>query len=36
MEKLIFYKERKCVADYMKRLYNRQLTTASGGNISMR
>ena len=31
-----FYKERVAVADFMKRLYNRQLTTASGGNISLR
>lgn len=31
-----FYKERKSVADYMVRLYDRHLTTASGGNISLR
>jgi len=31
-----YYEERKTVADYMKRLYDRQLTTASGGNISLR
>lgn len=31
-----FYKERVAVADFMKRLYDRQLTTASGGNISLR
>ena len=31
-----FEKERKLVADFMRRLYDRQLTTASGGNISMR
>ncbi|MCK9190913.1 MAG: class II aldolase/adducin family protein [Sphaerochaetaceae bacterium] len=36
MNNLVFYKERKCVADFMKRLYDRQITTASGGNISMR
>ena len=31
-----FYKERAAVAAFMKRLYDRQLTTASGGNISLR
>lgn len=31
-----FKKERKVVAGFMRRLYNRGLTTASGGNISMR
>lgn len=31
-----FYEERKSVADCMKRLYDRGLTTASGGNISLR
>ena len=31
-----FYKERSAVANFMKRLYDRQLTTASGGNISLR
>ncbi|WP_315324613.1 class II aldolase/adducin family protein [Treponema socranskii] len=31
-----FYKERVAVANFMKRLYDRQLTTASGGNISLR
>lgn len=34
MEK--FYKERDAVATFMRRLYDRQLTTASGGNISLR
>lgn len=28
--------EREAVADYMRRLYDRGLTTASGGNISLR
>jgi L-fuculose-phosphate aldolase len=36
MENLDFYNERKSVADYMRRLYDRHLTTASGGNISLR
>lgn len=31
-----YFKERSEVASYMKRLYDRQLTTASGGNISLR
>lgn len=31
-----FYNERKSVADFMVRLYDRHLTTASGGNISLR
>ncbi len=31
-----FYKERKEVADIMARLYQRGLTTVSGGNISFR
>ena len=31
-----FENERKSVADFMRRLYDRQLTTASGGNISRR
>lgn len=31
-----YYNERKMVADFMVRLYNRHLTTASGGNISLR
>jgi L-fuculose-phosphate aldolase len=31
-----FHNERKLVADFMKRLYDRQLTTASGGNLSLR
>ena len=31
-----FDKERVAVANFMKRLYDRQLTTASGGNISLR
>lgn len=31
-----FYEERKAVADCMKRLYDRGLTTVSGGNISLR
>lgn len=31
-----YYEERKQVAAYMKRLYDRGLTTASGGNISLR
>jgi L-fuculose-phosphate aldolase len=31
-----FYEERQSVAFYMKRLYDRQLTTVSGGNISLR
>lgn len=31
-----FKKERKEVASFMRRLYNRGLTTTSGGNISMR
>ena len=36
MANLDYYEERKSVADYMKRLYDRHLTTASGGNISLR
>jgi L-fuculose-phosphate aldolase len=36
MEKIKFYEERSLVASYMKRLYDRHLTTASGGNISLR
>jgi len=36
MSQLPFYEERKEVASYMKRLYDRHLTTASGGNISLR
>lgn len=36
MEKIEFYEERSQVASYMKRLYDRHLTTASGGNISLR
>lgn len=36
MANLDFYEERKSVADCMKRLYDRHLTTASGGNISLR
>ncbi|WP_428770807.1 class II aldolase/adducin family protein [Treponema sp. HNW] len=35
-EYLEYIEERQLVADYMKRLYDRNLTTASGGNISMR
>ncbi|NLL24591.1 MAG: class II aldolase/adducin family protein, partial [Spirochaetales bacterium] len=31
-----FGNERTSVADFMRRLYDRQLTTASGGNISLR
>lgn len=31
-----FYEERKAVADCMKLLYDRGLTTVSGGNISLR
>ncbi|MDC7250739.1 MAG: class II aldolase/adducin family protein [Sphaerochaetaceae bacterium] len=31
-----FYKEKEQVASFMKRLYERHLTTASGGNISLR
>lgn len=31
-----FYNERKSVADFMVRLYDRHLTTASGGNISLK
>ncbi len=36
MSKTGFAAEREAVADYMRRLYNRGLTTASGGNISLR
>jgi len=36
MESIKFYEERKQVALFMKRLYDRHLTTASGGNISLR
>jgi L-fuculose-phosphate aldolase len=36
MNKIPFYEERRDVANYMKRLYDRHLTTASGGNISLR
>lgn len=36
MDSLPFYEERKAVALCMKRLYDRHLTTASGGNISFR
>jgi L-fuculose-phosphate aldolase len=36
MKPFEFQNERKIVADYMKRLYDRQLTTASGGNLSLR
>lgn len=36
MKPFEYQNERKLVADYMKRLYDRQLTTASGGNISLR
>lgn len=36
MKENLFYKEREAVANYMKRLYDRHLTTASGGNISLR
>jgi L-fuculose-phosphate aldolase len=36
MKPFEYYNERKQVSDYMKRLYDRQLTTASGGNISLR
>lgn len=36
MKENIFYDERKTVAAYMKKLYDRQLTTVSGGNISLR
>ncbi|HPZ15458.1 MAG TPA: class II aldolase/adducin family protein [Sphaerochaeta sp.] len=32
----IFTEERHAVADYMRRLYDRGLTTPSGGNISLR
>jgi L-fuculose-phosphate aldolase len=31
-----YFMERKTVAEFMKRLYDRKLTTASGGNISLR
>ena len=34
MEK--YLKERECVAKTMKKLYERGLTTVSGGNISLR
>jgi L-fuculose-phosphate aldolase len=36
MSKTGFAAEREAVADYMRRLYDRGLTTASGGNISLR
>lgn len=36
MGKLEYYEERALVASYMKRLYDRRLTTISGGNISLR
>lgn len=37
METTLKYKnERKEVASFMRRLYERGLTTTSGGNISMR
>jgi len=36
MDKNIFYDERKAVAETMVRLYDRHLTTASGGNVSLR
>ena len=35
MEEKIYKKEKKVVADYMRRLYERGLTTISGGNISI-
>lgn len=35
-EYLEYMEERQLVADYMKRLYDRNLTTISGGNISVR
>jgi L-fuculose-phosphate aldolase len=36
MKPFEYQNERKIVADYMNRLYDRQLTTASGGNLSLR
>ncbi|HPY11357.1 MAG TPA: class II aldolase/adducin family protein [Sphaerochaeta sp.] len=36
MSTMRFEAERSAVADYMRRLYDRGLTTASGGNISLR
>ncbi|MFA6695916.1 MAG: class II aldolase/adducin family protein, partial [Sphaerochaeta sp.] len=36
METKKYEKYRRQVASFMTRLYDRQLTTASGGNISMR
>lgn len=36
MKPFAYQNERKQVADFMKRLYDRQLTTASGGNLSLR
>lgn len=36
MKRRLFIEEREVVADYMRRLYDRGLTTASGGNISFR
>jgi len=35
-EQKLYKKERKEVASFMRRLYKQQLTTTSGGNISMR
>lgn len=36
MEERDYMEERKLVAEYMRRLYERNLTTISGGNISLR
>ncbi|MGI5174325.1 class II aldolase/adducin family protein [Treponema sp. OMZ 840] len=36
MEKKDYFEERTLVARYMKRMYDRNLTTISGGNISLR
>lgn len=36
MSEILFYNERKQVADMMTRLHNTRLTTTSGGNISQR
>lgn len=36
MDTMLFQKQREAVAAFMRRLYDRGLTTCSGGNISLR
>ncbi len=36
MKNILYYKERKHLADKMKLLYDRKLTNAAGGNAAVR